>query len=151
MAGELSTFNPDSVKIVWALPSGGLILHEGLIDAPGAMSETKDGMRSTRRRDRQNNGVRNIRNGTGGTMTLIYVAEAQIQGVLTTIIEIDNRLFSQVGAIVVTDLNTNSVITYFGAHIEDDPAISFGDTAADRPYVWGYQDRTALLAGQDGV
>ena len=149
MSGELRNFDPDSWTVTWELAGGlgSIDLTRGLIDGPGAMVEAKDNPRWTRRADRNSNLVRNKRKPKSGSLTLTYVAEAEIQDEFSVIMGIDETTGSQVGDIVVKDNNGTTVITYRSAYIEDDPNVSMGDAAADRPYVFGFAERVAFLGG----
>lgn len=150
MPGELRTFDPDQVQVTWARSTGAAIdLTEGLIDGPGAIAEAKDGPAWTRRGDRKGNMVRNKRPAKGGTLTLTYVAESEIQELLTAAYLADQETEAEVGDIVVKDLNGSTIMIYHGAFIEDDPTLSYGDTAADRPYVFGFAERVPFLQGAE--
>lgn len=151
MSGELRNYDPERVTVTWALPTGAIDLTEGLIDGPGAIAETKDAPAWTRRGDRNTNMVRNKMRNKGGTLALTYVAEAEIQAALTVIFLVDQELETQVGAIVVRDLNGTTLLTYDGAFIEDDPTVAFGDTAADRVYTFGYARRVPVLGGSEAL
>jgi hypothetical protein len=158
MAGELRDFDPDKVTIHWVLPAsagfdGGTIpLHVGLIDGPGAISDAQDKPRATRRTDRQGNQVRNKSKSRAGQLTLTYQAESQTCAVLTGLIQAeDSDLFSNIGAIVVRNLNGDELVTYAGCAIDGEPNVSFGDTNADRAYVFGYAKRKLIATGLPAV
>lgn len=148
MSGELRTYDPDQVSASWSLRVGDAIdLTEGLIDGPGAIVDAKDAPAWTRRSDRNSNMVRNRSRKKGGTVTFTYAAESEIQDTLTPLVIADGVTGAMVGDIVVKDLNGSTIMTYIGAFIENDPDPSFGDTAADRVYVFGYAERIPLLGG----
>lgn len=151
MAGELRNFDPELVTVTWALPTGAIDLTQGLIDGPGAIAETKDNPAWTRRGDRNGNYVRNQRRQQGGSLALTYVAEAEIQAVLTAAYLADQATGASVGDIVVRNLNGDEIMTYNGAFIEDDPTVSYGDTAADRVYTFGFAQRNPLLTGSEAL
>ncbi|MEC9048874.1 MAG: hypothetical protein VYA51_12760 [Planctomycetota bacterium] len=152
MSGELRDFDPDKVTVTWALPTGAIILHRGLIDGPGAIQDAKNKPRASRRTDRQGNQVRNKTRDRSGSLTLTYMADAQILAVLTGVIEGEDATgISAIGDIIVKNLNGAEIIRYAGAGIDDDPNIGYGDTAADRPYTWGYARRQAIATGLEPV
>lgn len=149
MAGELRNFDPSSWTVTWELAGGlgSLDLTQGMIDGPGALTEAKDNPRWTRRGDRQSNYIRNRRPARGGTLTATYVAEAEIQDQLSALADTDEATGTIVGDIVVKDNYGSTVLTYRSAFIEDDPNLVMGDTAGDRPYVFGYAERVGLMGG----
>lgn len=148
MSGELRNFDPERITAVWAIRGGKAVdLTQGLIDAPGAMTETKDSAKWTRKSDRQGNTVRNRSGKRGAALTCTYAAEAPIHGELAAILELDDALGTMVGDIVVRDLEGTTLVTYVSAFIEDDPAMAYGDTAGDRVYVFGCAERIALFGG----
>ena len=149
MAGELRNFDPDQVTVTWVLPTGAIDLTEGLIDGAGAIAETKNAAAWSLRSDRQSNAVRNKMRNKTGTLALTYVAEAEIQSVLSGLAITDNETGAVVGPVVVRDLNGDTIMTYAGAFILDDPTVSFGDTAADRVYTFGYAQRVPFVGGSE--
>jgi len=154
MSGELRQYDPDQITISWSFrggETGSIDLAEGLIDGPNAIVDAKDAPKWTRRSDRNSNVVRNRSRKKGGTLTLTYVAESEIQDLLTPLVIADGETGSIVGDIVIKDLNGSTIMTYIGAFIENDPDPAFGDTAADRVYVFGYADRVALLGGASAL
>ena len=152
MAGELRDFDPDKVTVTWVLPTGAVALHVGLIDGPGAITDTKDKPRASRTSDRQGNQVRNSTRVRSGSLSLTYQAEAQTTAVLTGIIQgEDATSIVAAGMIVVKNLNGDELVTYAGAAIDDEPDVSFGDTNADRVYVFGYAKRKLIATGLPAV
>lgn len=147
MAGELRTYDPAKVTAVWALPTGAFNLTPGLIDGAGAIAETKDSPRSSRRGDRNGNMVRNISKKKGGTLAFTYVEEAEIHNALSAYAQTDAQTNNIVGTITIKNLAGDTVAVYNGAHIEDDPLINYGDTAGDRVWVFGYAERIAFFGG----
>jgi hypothetical protein len=148
MAGELRPYDPNQVTVSWTINGIGTIdLTQGLIDGPGAIVDTKDAPRWTRRSDRQSNAVRNKGSKRGGFLVLTYGAEAQIQDALSGYAITDDQVEAVVGLIKIKDLNGTTVAEYLGAFIEDDPSLNYGDTASDRPWVFGYAERVAVLGG----
>jgi len=148
MSGELRNFDPNRVTVSWTIPVGTINLTPGLIDGPGAIAETKDSPRWIRRGDRQSNYVRNKGSKRGGFLVLTYVAEAQIQNILTAYVVADDQSQTIVGLLKIKDLNGATIVEYLGAFIEDDPAVNYGDSAADRPWVFGCAERVAIIGGQ---
>lgn len=151
MAGELRNFDPDKVTVTWAYPGGALDLTDGLIDGPGAIAESKDAAPWSRRSDRNGNMVRNKSRKKGGTLTLTYVNEAPIHDVLSGIAIVDDKLQTQVGEITVKDLNGTTIMVYAGSFIENDPTESWGDTAGDRVWVFGYANRVPFHGGSEAL
>jgi hypothetical protein len=147
MAGELRNYDSNRVTVSWTIPTGTIDLTPGLIDGGGAIVQAKDGPRWSRRGDRQGNMVRNLGRKRGGSVTLTYVAEAQIQDQLSGLVETDAQLQNVVGVIKVKDLNGTTVMVYNGAFIEDDPPLNYGDAAADRPWVFGYAEAVGIVGG----
>jgi hypothetical protein len=152
MSGELRDFDPDKVTVTWVLPTGAVQLHVGLIDGAGAISDAKDKPRASRRSDRQGNQVRNSTRVRSGALTLTYQAEAQTCAVLTGIIQGEDATgLLAAGPIIVRNLNGVELVTYAGAAIDDEPDVSYGDSAADRPYVFGYAKRKLIASGLAAV
>lgn len=150
MAGELRTYDSDKVTAVLVITATGqaVDMTQGLIDGPGAIAETKGGRRWDRRGDRQGNQIRNRnRKGKQGELVFTYVAEAEIHDTLSAIITLDDQLGNQVGILTIRDLRGNDIVVFTGVAIDDDPAINYGDTNADRPYVLGYAERLPELKG----
>lgn len=148
MSGELRQYDPDQITASWSLRTGEAFdLTEGLIDGPNAIVDAKDAPKWTRRSDRQGNTVRNRSRKKGGALTFTYDAESEIQDILTPIVLADGETGVFVGDIVIRDLNGSTMLTYIGAFIENDPDPAFGDTAADRVYVFGYGERIAMPGG----
>lgn len=152
MSGELRDFDPDKVSVTWVLPTGAVPLQVGLIDGPNAIQDSKDKPRASRRTDRQGNQVRNRTRVRSGSLSLTYQAEAQTAAVLTGIIQGEDATgISAIGTIIVRNLNGAELVRYAGAAIDDEPNVSFGDTAADRVYVFGYAKRTLIATGLEAV
>lgn len=149
MSGELRNFDPAKITCTWALVAGTLDLTKGLIDGPGAIANSKDAPPWTRRGDRNSNMVRNRSGKKGGYLSLTYVAEAEIHDVLTGYFISDEQTQTIVGAIKIKDLNGTSGYTYLGAFIENDPDENYGDTAADRVWVFGYAERVPFHGGSE--
>ena len=93
--------------------------------------------------------IRNLSRKRGGALTCIYVNESQIHDEYSAIIALDLVLLSQVGIILVKDLQGTTMNTYLGAFIEDDPVLDYGDTAGDRAYVFGYAARVPFQGGAE--
>lgn len=152
MSGELRDFDPDKVLITWALPTGGIVLHNGLIDGPGAIADAMDKPRASRRTDRQGNQVRNVSRSRSGSLTLTYQAEAPILAVLTGIIQgEDSTGLVAAGPIVISNLSGDEIVTYTGCAIDVEPPVSFGDTNADRAYTWGFARRILIATGLPAI
>ena len=149
MAGEIRTYDHEKITLSLDFTDGPSInLTIGLVDSANAIQENKDGPRYTRRGDRQGNYVRNRSPKQGGNLTLTYVAESPTNDELSAALLADHRLgVDRVGTMVMKDLRGTTLVTYKGAFIEDDPAIAFGDTAADRVWVIGYADREGVIGG----
>jgi len=147
MSGELRDFDPDKVTITWALPTGAIQLHVGLIDGPAAIQDSMTRPRAARQDDRQGNQVRNRTRIRSGTLTLTYMAAAPINGVLTGIIQSEDAGVNQVGLLTIRNLNGLELATYAGAGIDQEPNIAFGDVAGDRVYVFGYAKRKLIATG----
>lgn len=153
MAGQLRPFHPDRVSAVWSIRGGAALdLTIGLIDGPGAITEAKDAPARSRRSDRQSNTVINRSSKKGGTVTFTYVAEAELQDVLSALFLAEETSGTiNVGDLVVRDLNGSTIMTYVGCFIEDDPTVQYGDTAADRAYVFGYSERVPFVGGAEAL
>lgn len=150
MSGELRNFNPERITAVWAIRGGKTVdVTLGLVDAPGAMSETKDGPRWTRRSDRQGNTVRNKSGKRGAGLVCTYVAESPIHGTYAAIMELDDATGTMVGDLVIRDLEGTTIVTYVSAFLEDDPSLAYGDVAGDRAYLFGCAERVALFGGSE--
>ena len=152
MSGELRDFDPDRVLVTWALPTGAISLHNGLVDGPNAIQDAMDKQRATRRTDRQGNQVRNKSRSRSGTLALTYQGDASIQAVLTGIIQGEDATgVSAIGAITVRNLNGDELAVYAGAAIDVEPVMSFGDTIGDRTYTWGFSKRKLIATGLPAV
>lgn len=152
---SLRNFDPDLVTAEWILVPGAggatIDLTQGLIAGPNSIQETKDSPRSTRTVDRQGNAVRNISRNKAGMITFTYQAQSQTQDVLSPLVTTDDETGLITGTIVIKDLNGDTLLTYLGAYIEDEPNVGYGDTASDRPFVFGYAKRIQNLAGTDAL
>lgn len=149
MSGELRNFFPDKVTVTWTLASGTLDLTPGLVDGPGAIAEVKDSKPWSRRGDRNSNMVRNRSQKKGGNLNLTYVNEAKLHETLSAYAITDGQTGAIVGTIKIRDLNGSTVITYLGAFIEDDPTNTYGDTAGDRVWSFGYAERIVFHGGAE--
>jgi hypothetical protein len=147
MAGELRNYDPERVILTWALAAGPIDLTLGLIDGPGAIVESKDAPAWSRSGDRQGNVIRNKMRNKSGFLTCTYKGESSLLATLSGIYIADQASQTSVGPMVLRDLNGSTLMTYLGAFIEDDPALGFGDTMSDRPYLFGFAQRVPFIAG----
>lgn len=152
MSGELRNYDPDKVTATWSIAGGGSVdLTQGLVDGASAIAVTRDSAKWTQRNDRQSNYARIKSSKKGGSITFTYVAEAEICSTLSGLANTDEQAQNIVGQILIKDLNGTTVCTYLGAYIQNTPSPTYGDTAADRPYVFGFAEAVEFLGGASAL
>ena len=150
MAGtELRQYDPIQVVGSWVTVRGSTDILNGTIDPGDFLTITKDNPRWAREHDRAGNTTRVKNNNRGGSVTVNLSASSPTNTELSALAVADDVTENIVGALVIRDLNGNTLIEADGAFLEDAPAPSFGSERGARAWTWQCAAIRTFLGGHD--
>lgn len=132
---ELRQYDPLQVVGSWTTPSGVVDILDGRIEGE-FLRVLRDNKRWTREHDAHGNATRVKNNNRGGAVEVVISASSPTNAALSKRAQADDLTENVVGALLLKDLNGNTVIEADGAFIEDVPDPSFGNTRGDRTWIW---------------
>ena len=145
---ELRQYDPLEVVGTFVLNTGQTInILDGSISPGDFVTTTKDNPRWAREFDRAGNTTRVKNNNRGGTVSVVLSASSPTNTALSLVATQDDLTESRVGALLLKDLNGNTVVEADGAFIEDIPAPSFGSTRGSRTWVWQCANLRPFVGG----
>lgn len=151
---DLAQYVPTKVVGSWATPAatgfGVVDILQGAIDG-AFLASTSDNARWTREHDLAGNATRVYNSNRGGSLSITISASSPTNTTLSALAELDDITQSVVGAIVLKDLNGNTIVEIDGAFLEDIPAVSFGNDRGSRTWTWQYAAARVFLGGHDAA
>ncbi len=149
MAGELRQYDPLQVTGSWTTSIGTFDIVDGAINPGDFLAVERDNPTWSREFDRGGNAVRVKNNNKGGQVSVTLSASSPANAVLSAAQATDELTENVVGALVLKDLNGNTVVTAFGAFINQTPTPSFGAERGSRTWVWECSQIETFLGGHD--
>lgn len=151
MAGELRQYDPLAVVGSWTTltPLGSIDILDGGVDDGDFLTETSDNPRWTREHDRQGNATRVRNHNRGGSFTITLSASSPTNTLFSRAVQADDVSEDVVGALVLKDLNGNTVIEADGAYIVDMAVVSYGASRGSRVWVFDCAEKRSFIGGHD--
>jgi len=134
---ETRQYDPLQVVGSWTTPGtfGVVDIMDGTIDGEFA-AVARDNPRFAREHDRAGNTTRVKNNNRGGTVTITLSASSPTNETLANVQELDDLTETQVGVLLLKDLNGNTVIEADGAFLQDQPDPTFGAERGTRAWIF---------------
>ena len=142
----------DSLKVVgaWTTPTplGTIDILDGVISGDFVAIET-DNDAWSREYDEAGNATRVRRHNEGGRVRVTLSASSPTNAKLSKAAILDGQTESVVGALVIRDLNGNTVVECDGAFLADIPDFSLGSDRGSRTWVWECAAIRQFIGGHD--
>ena len=149
MAGELRQYDPLQVVGSFSHIGGSVDIVDGAVDGGEFLAVAGDNPTWTREHDRGGNATRVKNNNTGGTISVTISASSPTNASLSALVVADGVVENVVGALVLKDLNGNTVVEADGAFVADIPDPTFGSDRGSRVWVFECAAIRTVLGGHD--
>ena len=148
---ELRQYSPLKVVGSWVIPipPGVIDILDGAVNTGDFVAIETDADAWTRETDLAGNATRVRNNNQGGRIRVTLSASSPTNTRLTAAAAADAISESVVGALVLRDLNGNTVVECDGAFLVDTPDFSFGVDRGSRTWVWECAAIRTVLGGHD--
>lgn len=150
---ELRQYTPIKVVGSFATPGpfGVVDILDGVVDGGEFAAFAFDNATWTRERDLGGNATRVKSENDGGTLTITLSASSPTNTTLSGVAALDRQSEDQVGALLLKDLNGNTVVEADGCFITRIPGPSFGSDRGSRQWVFECASIRSFIGGHDIV
>lgn len=146
---ELRQYSPRKVVGSWVIPipPGVIDILDGVVNAGDFVVIETDEDTWTREMDLSGNGTRVRHYNQGGRIRVTLSASSPTNLSLTKAAQADRITENVVGALVLRDLNGNTVVEGDSAFLTDIPDFSFGSERGSRTWTWECAAIRTVLGG----
>lgn len=148
---DLRQYDPLQVVASWTTPGpyGTVDIVDGRVDDQEFLNSGRDKKRWELEGDGNANATRVKQNRKTGTISITLSASSPTNETLSKIAALDDASENQVGALVIRDLNGQTIVTCTGAFLEDVPDPTFGATRGERVWTWRCATIVPFVGGHD--
>lgn len=148
---ELRQYVPTKVVGSWVTPTplGTIDILDGVINGGEFLAIETDANTWARENDLNGNATRVKNSNQGWRVRVTLSASSPTNTLLTKAAQLDDLTESVVGALVLKDLNGNTIVECDGAFLVDIPDFGFGSDRGSRVWVWECAAVRPFLGGHD--